>query len=605
MAPRPDISGSLMVQSAKENKEKLKALGEIYESRRNEGDTTDYEAKGKDNAKKFSFFRWLSKKTGGNMGRFGKQQRERQDSISAMAQSGQIPKGAYFDPLGLKVIMPKLVENFGTEDQALLENAESEAYAIERDFVSRVDDEIRYTSENDYEEKLMDENSELALAQFVDKNKESQGASMEKMATAFDAGRAYIPEAGYIEDIPDAFQIEMKVVEAPPKYSLEWQQYKAEHTKGLSARISNYFKSFFMPKISDEERTTKMEDDFVKSLPEYKEIMRKGQESARLMGQEYDPNKDTDLQAFDYETRMAARSSQKGHSLIKLIAKRNGRDLSTYSFDFASIANSGMAGAVRGAVSNPANDSDEGAVKVRQDIEYPGYLKAAAKIRGVAGAMRTFSFLRYNCTSFAAQVAQAAGVNIQPEDTTRKIMTLRHRIERVENPYDFATFIERLRISNMANENEKNIDEITHDNTVIEEQESVNGPINEVLDQSLDAEREPFTENMASSMLKKSVFVSKDVLDSFKRSFADNPGIGGISSQSGSSLRRVTELTQFFVLVADIAELRDDLYKLYDVVVADGNPMGSLRLYEQFFVKTANVVDTPTLKTLMFKAGIE
>ena len=137
---------------------------------------------------------------------------------------------------------------------------------------------------------------------------------------------------------------------------------------------------------------------------------------------------------------------------------------------------------------------------------------------------------------------------------------------------------------NMANENEKNIDEITHDNTVIEEQESVNGPINEVLDQSLDAEREPFTENMASSMLKKSVFVSKDVLDSFKRSFADNPGIGGISAQSGYSLRRVTELTQFFVLVADIAELRDDLYKLYDVVITDGDPMVSNTAVKTVFI---------------------
>lgn len=455
MPPRPDTSNSLMMQSGKDNKLKLTALGEIYQNRRyNEGDTTNYEEEGKNKAKKFSFFRWIFKKTKSNMGRFIPELKQKEDSISAMEGNDNVPKGAYFDPLGLKVIKPKVVEDFGAEDQEAFEQAESEAADIERDFVSRVDSEITNISENDYEENLMDENSELALAQYLARNRNIPGATLENMAEAYNAGRAYTPEPGYIEDIPDDFQIEMKVTEVPPKYTLEWQQYRAEHTQGFTARISRFFKSFFVPKVPDDEYSSDLENSFILSLPEYKQIISEGQRNARLMKIKYEPDKDPAVLEFKHNTYMATKAANGGHALIKLIAKKGGRDLSTYSFDFASIANSGMAGAVRGAITNPANDSEEGAVKARQNIKYSGYLKAAAKIRGVSGAMKAYSYLRYNCASFAAQVAQAAGVDIKPEDTTRKIMTLRHRSERVETPYDFANYIRRLNEKNPSEESE-------------------------------------------------------------------------------------------------------------------------------------------------------
>lgn len=467
MPPRPDTSNSLMKQSGKDNKMKLLALGEIYNyRRREEGDITNFEDEGKNRAKKFSFFRWIFKKTKSDMGRFIPEVKEREDSISALEGSGKVPKGAYFDPLGLKVIRPRVVEEFGAEDQEAFEQAESEAADIERDFVSRVDSEITNISENDKEEKLMDENSELALPQYMARNRNVNGATLENMAVAYDAGRAYTPDPGYIEEIPDAFQIEMKVTEVPPKYTLEWQQYRAEHTQGMSAKISNFFKGFFLPKVPDQEQDMDMISDFIETLPEYQQIIRDGQRNAKSMKIKYDPLKDPKAIEFRLGVSAAAQAVSGGHALIKLIAKKGGRDLSSYSFDFASIANGGVAGAVRGAVSNPANDSEQGAVKARQDIKYSGYLKAAAKIRGVSGAMKAYSYLRYNCTSFAAQVAQAAGVDIKPEDTTRKMMTLRHRSERVETPYDFANYIRSLNAKNPEQEDEANAQKVARDEKI-------------------------------------------------------------------------------------------------------------------------------------------
>ncbi|MBE5829023.1 MAG: hypothetical protein E7305_06130 [Butyrivibrio sp.] len=456
MPPKLDHSNSEMAKSAELNKLKIQGLAEIYRYRRYEaGDVTNYELEGKRQAKKFSLFRWLFKKTKSNMGRFIPQTPQKQDSISAMDSNGKAPVGSYFDPLGLKIIRPKLVQELGVDDETDYEEADQEAVNVENDFVARVGDEIKNISENDYEEHLMDENSELALPQVVNGNKEDYG-DIDELAEAYNGGRPFIPEPGYVEDIPDDFQIELKVYEAPPKYSLEWEQYRAEHTKGVSAMVKNFFRKMLLIKVPD---MTDIESDFIESLPEYKRIRREGEQQARLMKQKYNPRLDNKLMSFKIQTSAAIKSESQGHSIVKLVATKNGKDLSRYSFMFGAIANGGISGASRGGVSNPAPDSEVGVVKARQNISYPNYLRAAAKVRGVVGSMKSYAFLRYNCTSFAAQIAQAAGLDIKPEDTTRKMMTFRHREERVETPYDFANYIRGINERQQAREQREDQDE--------------------------------------------------------------------------------------------------------------------------------------------------
>ncbi len=470
MPPRTDSSSSLMVQSAKANKEKIQSLVELYNHKRNEeGDDTNFEKAGEDKAKKFGFLRWMSKKASGkNVDRFTPKVDERLDSISGLASGAVMPSGAYFDPLGLKIIKPDIVQVIGSEYEQEVDASEAMASQIESDFVDRVDEEITDISKNDYEERFMDENSELALIQAATDIAEENETEMtlEDVAELYNAGKAFVPNPGYVEAVPDSFQIELKVFETPPDYSLEWEQYKADRLKSISTRIGNYFKSLLGIKVNKTQDMQAMEEDFIKSLPEYTRIRREGEQEAKKMKVKYDPETDNRLQNFVIQTYRATRATSSGHSLVKLIAKRDGRDLSVYSFAYGTIANTESKGVVRGAVSNPAVENDQDVVMTRQDISYSDYLKAAARIRGVVGSMKTYSILSYNCTSFAASVAQAAGLDVKPEDTTRKITTLRHGSELIETPYDFSRYISYLN-SNKQEEtmdtakDEAMIDEIT------------------------------------------------------------------------------------------------------------------------------------------------
>ena len=56
--------------------------------------------------------------------------------------------------------------------------------------------------------------------------------------------------------------------------------------------------------------------------------------------------------------------------------------------------------------------------------------------------MRTYSMIGYNCTSFAVDVAQAAGVPLKDEDAASYVTTHRHYSQRVDSPYTLARHLE-------------------------------------------------------------------------------------------------------------------------------------------------------------------
>ena len=98
--------------------------------------------------------------------------------------------------------------------------------------------------------------------------------------------------------------------------------------------------------------------------------------------------------------------------------------------------------ATAGVVRNPdPYHDDPGIIERRFSISYANYLRAAAKIRGVVGSGRSYSFLGYNCTSFAADIAKEAGVPIKDKDSSETMQTFRYRSARIDSPYSLAKFV--------------------------------------------------------------------------------------------------------------------------------------------------------------------
>ena len=168
----------------------------------------------------------------------------------------------------------------------------------------------------------------------------------------------------------------------------------------------------------------------------------------------YVPEEDPRLMQFVSRVAEARKKQDNGHAVVKMNATRGGSPVSTYSFGFVPTADSGMAGTVIGKVVNPDQVSKKNEVS-KFPISYANFLRAAAKIRGTVGSMKTYSTIGYNCTSFAAEVGVAAGIDIKASDTSDLVMTHRHREQRVESPYRFAKFLRRTN-AEQKEEQEKN-----------------------------------------------------------------------------------------------------------------------------------------------------
>ena len=446
----PAHGNTLMKQSETANDRYVRDSLNLFRRVRAVGNNTDFVKKNKNEAREFSIFRYLTHKHS-STGRFGaKKAEEASDTIKAMESAGETPEKSYFDPFGMRIIKEQddAAQNPAGEDAAPAQaqddlSAETmEAEQVEDDFVNRVDEEIYLNILNDFEAERSGIDARLAFAQGMDKKKgqRSDRKLLKDTSENYHAGKAFIPDYDVIETVPDSFNMELVVDEAPPKYSLEWMQYQAEQTEGVLGKIKGFFrKAFNRPQPTEDT----MFENFVQTLPEYKKLVSDGKRDAKAAGiKDYDPALDTAVQKFKSETKDALDQNGQnlGHSSVRMNARKYGAPVSTYSFMFASTANPGMAGTIKGVVANPAYIKG-GEVKSKFDIRYPDYLRAAAKIRGTVGSMRTYSLIGYNCSSFASEVAKAAGVPIKDEDTSSYVMTHRHHSQKVDSPYKIARMI--------------------------------------------------------------------------------------------------------------------------------------------------------------------
>ena len=441
------IEDSLMAKTKSENLEYIDTLREILEARRDDGDRTDYIAKNKSEAKKFSFFRYIKSKHT-KTGRFGaRQAEEKNDSILALDKDGEKTDKSYFDPFSLKIIIPKREdeakkdapqnemdededEDYDNPEENFEEKERNTQNELYEDFVSRVDEQIELAKENDFESERAGDASRMAVAQGISGDIQD----MENKDKYYDAGQSFKSDIEVTEDVPDSFAVRLAVDHPPARYSQEFEQFNAKETKGMWAKI----KGLFFKKPSEEEIFMK----FAKTLPEYKQIEAIGKSEAAEAGMKYNPQEDPNMVSFLGVLRQDVHDEGTGHAGVKMIAKKKGRNLSEYSFGFVPVAKSGIAGAVTGLVQNP-DKAGSASIAKETTISHSNYLRAAAKIRGIVGSMRTYSIIGYNCTSFAVDIAKTAGVDIKDEDSSSIIMTHRHHSQRVDSPYTLAKNLQK------------------------------------------------------------------------------------------------------------------------------------------------------------------
>ena len=260
----------------------------------------------------------------------------------------------------------------------------------------------------------------------------------EQFASQFDGSKSFIPDYITNQKDPDPDQFEVVVVVQPP--SDVYLDYNKQVTKETNFVIKG-LKPDYM----------KILDENMKKSDAYAELYKKGNKEAQEVGENYDPNKDPNIWMLRAQTMENIQYGQ-GHSFVRMVAKRDGQSYSSYSFGFWPLAITPGTGSVTmGTVKNPDPEALEGSVIEHAfPISYANYLRAAAKIRGVVGSQRSYSFLGYNCTSFAADIAKEAGVAIKDDDSSEKIRTFKYRSARIDSPYSLAKFI------HMKNNEEQN-----------------------------------------------------------------------------------------------------------------------------------------------------
>lgn len=432
--------------------------------------TTDFIQKNKEEAKSFNPFRYIFSKHD-KTGRFGaKTAPEANDSISALGAGG-LPKGYYFDPFSLEVYEdPDATDNDEEQfdDIRLLAQFDNPRHqkilGLKSDFEKRVEVQTALSRENDFEKDRVGFDARMAMAQAIHDDIHSQEIQDElrlrangqqsskeqiesrnakitkevlaKVKARYNAGKTFVPDEPAKELMPDSFTLQIMVDDAPQRYYQDWAQFQAEKTQGVLGRIKGFFRKMFGQGGPDRNALFK---EFTESHPEYRRIVQEGMtEAAKKPGTAYDPDKDPAMQKF--KNQIAGIKDQRssfGHSIVRMKAKKYGVPVSVYSFMFGSTASPGMAGVITGKVSNPARPK-AAVEKGSYDISYSAYLNAAAKIRGTVGAMRTYSIMGYNCSSFASEVAIAAGIPLRDEDTSSNTITFRHRSQKVDSPYNLA-----------------------------------------------------------------------------------------------------------------------------------------------------------------------
>ncbi|MBO5154602.1 MAG: cell envelope integrity protein TolA [Eubacterium sp.] len=380
--------------------------------------------------KSLSLFGALFRKRHTKIGRFGQKTISKEDDASNvfgdLDQKNASVK--YFDPF--KNMENKRETNEGGDDRT---------GDLKNSFRQRTRKNEQLVSESDFERsQLTDDAKMFAYVAWAAQNgnqnflradnKVKLGVA-EQFTALFDNSKEFEPDYMRVDEKAEPNQFEVVVAVQPPT------DVYLDYNKQVTKETNYVFKS-----LKPDYR--KILDENVKKSASYAELVAKGKEEAAAVNATYDPDMDPNIAMLRAQVIENIEHGE-GHSFVRMVAKEDGKNYSSYSFGFwPLIATPGIGGVTVGVVKNPDPEaSHKSIIEHAFPVEYVDYLRAAAKIRGVVGSQRSYSFLGYNCTSFAADIAKEAGVDIKDDDSSEKIRTFKYKSARVDSPYSLAKFI--------------------------------------------------------------------------------------------------------------------------------------------------------------------
>ncbi|MDD7641382.1 MAG: hypothetical protein PUK75_02675 [bacterium] len=380
--------------------------------------------------KSLSLFGALFRKRHTKIGRFGQKTISKEDDaenvFGDLDQKNASVK--YFDPF--QKMENKRETNEGGDDRT---------GDLKNSFRQRTRKNEQLVSESDFERsQLTDDAKMFAYVAWAAKNAKSNflGADnkvkfgvAEQFTALFDNSKEFEPDYMRVDEKAEPNQFEVVVAVQPPT------DVYLDYNKQVTKETNYVFKS-----LKPDYR--KILDENVKKSASYAELVAKGKEEAAAVNATYDPDMDPNIAMLRAQVIENIEHGE-GHSFVRMVAKEDGKNYSSYSFGFwPLIATPGIGGVTVGVVKNPDPEaSHRSIIEHAFPVEYVDYLRAAAKIRGVVGSQRSYSFLGYNCTSFAADIAKEAGVDIKDDDSSEKIRTFKYKSARVDSPYSLAKFI--------------------------------------------------------------------------------------------------------------------------------------------------------------------
>ena len=461
----PEIKGDGHLENGEELEGRIvrESIGELL---------SDYAYAARKDGNKIRVSGALFKFNHSQIGRFG------QKTISKKKEAGTI--FASLDKEGQKMLYFDPFQSLAGTD-AINRAKKSNNEQLLQDLIQRVDTNEQLISESDFEKKyLTDEGKKAALLGWM-KNKygnkeyetvnltnvaqeeqplsdaaEDQIApgepqqddghvktesekkyeeSIKKLAQAFglqyDSAKGFTPDYPVMDGMESPNEFEAVVAVEPPT------DVYVDYNKLLTEK-----KPFLFSGWRKKPDYVKILDTVMKKSAAYGEIVSKGEADASALNVKYNPDLDPNVMLLRAQILHGIEDEQ-GHSFIRMVAKTDGNAYSSYSFGFWPLYNTPGTGAVTaGVVRNPdPYHDDPGIIERRFSISYANYLRAAAKIRGVVGSGRSYSFLGYNCTSFAADIAKEAGVPIKDKDSSETMQTFRYRSARIDSPYSLAKFV--------------------------------------------------------------------------------------------------------------------------------------------------------------------
>ena len=381
----------------------------------------------------YNWFKWLfSKKT--KVGRFGQKtvkNNQLENIATQMENNGG--QGEYFDPM----------QNMYLDNSAYAEGS------IGAEFHNLVTDEANLAQENDFQSEFTEGGKGYSvldnMARHSDKlndENELKRVYEEEYKKRHDVTKAFTPDGGVVlEGQPDSFAISVGVVGA--------SRYYMEYTKeSAKQRGTNEIKKMFIGS-----KASNQEDSLIQAAMERTPLYKKLVEDGKKNNANYNPKDDPLIDNLRAEIKFQKNMGSPGHAFIRLIPKVRNIKKASYSFGFCTTGPGKIGGVDEGTVENPDPRAHESAKTEKEyPIPYSGYLKAAAKIRGIMASGRKYSVLGYNCTSFAVEVAKSAGVSIPDEEVATDMTTFDSRSERVDIPAALQNFLYKERAK--ANEDE-------------------------------------------------------------------------------------------------------------------------------------------------------